>query len=368
MNRLQLLSSEFGQSPWLDNLKRSYLTSGQLAAIRDRGVRGLTSNPTIFQKAIQGSEDYDEQFRALAADPHPVIDDYWAMVLADIHGAADVFSRVYDATDGLDGYVSVEVDPRLAHDGPGTELAARQLHQRLKRRNVMVKIPATAEGVPSIRQMIAEGRNINVTLIFSLDRYREVIEAYISGLEQLAADPGADLSRVASVASFFISRVDTEVDRQLEAIATPAAMALRGKAALAQGHLAYGLFLESFSGPRWEALADRGARVQRPLWASTGTKNPDYSDVMYVDQLIGPDTVNTLPEATLDAFADHGTLARTVDLDPDAADSVWRQLTSVGIDLDEVSAKLEREGVDSFIKSFDELIDALETKATELRA
>ncbi len=365
-NRLEALAREHGQSPWLDNLKRSYLTSGELARIRDRGVRGLTSNPSIFQKAIQGSGDYDEQFEQLAADEHPVIDDYWAMVLSDIHGACDVFSRVYDETDAVDGYVSVEVDPSLAHDAPGTESAARDLHERLHRRNLMVKIPATEEGLAPIRQMIGEGRSINVTLIFSLDRYAAVMEAYIAGLERFATDPGADLSGVASVASFFISRVDVEVDRRLEAVGTEAALALRGTAGLAQGQLAYRLFSETFSGERWDALVARGARVQRPLWASTGTKNPDYSDVLYVDNLIGPDTVNTLPEATLEAFADHGTVARTVDQSYDDADRVWRGLADVGIDMDDVSDQLEREGVDAFMKSFDELIDALTTKAAEL--
>ncbi len=368
MNRLTALSQQFGQSPWLDNLKRSYLTSGELATIRDRGVRGLTSNPSIFQKAIQGSPDYDAQFRELAVDEHPIIDDYWAMVLADIHGACDVFSRVYDESDGLDGYVSVEVDPGLAHDGPGTEDAARQLHERLRRRNLMVKIPATAEGLGPITQMISEGRSINVTLIFSLERYQEVMDAYLVGLERLAADPSADLSHVASVASFFISRVDVEVDRRLDAIGTPDALALRGKAALTQGQLAYEQFSETFSGSRWNALAARGARVQRPLWASTGTKNPEYSDVLYVDGLIGPHTVNTLPEATLEAFADHGVLARTVDSDLDAAHEIWAGLANVGIDMAEVAEQLEREGVDAFMKSFDELIDVLRAKATELRA
>jgi transaldolase len=369
MNHLQALSSRFGQSPWLDNLQRSYLTSGELATLRDRGVRGLTSNPSIFQKAISGSADYDAQFAELAADEHPVIDDYWEMVLADIHGACDVFSRVYDESDGLDGYVSVEVDPSLAHDTPGTIEAARGLHARLRRRNLMVKIPGTAEGLPAIHAMISEGRSINVTLIFSLDRYAAVMEAYISGLESLAAArPDADLSRVASVASFFISRVDTEVDRRLEAIGTDDALALRGRAAVAQGRLAYRLFEETFSGPRWEALAQRGARVQRPLWASTSTKNPDYPDTLYVDALIGPSTVNTLPEATLEAFADHGTLARTIDADVTDADAVWLGLEEVGVDMDDVAAQLEREGVDSFVKSFDELIDALEHKAAELQA
>ena len=368
MNRLTALSTEQGQSPWLDNLKRSYLTSGQLAAIRDRGVRGLTSNPSIFQKAIQGSTDYDEQFAALAIDEQPVINDYWAMVLSDIHGACDVFSRVYDETDGADGYVSVEVAPNLAHDGPGTTSAARDLHTRIHRRNLMVKIPATLEGLPAIQQMISEGRSINITLIFSLERHSAVMEAYMAGLEAFAADPAANLSQVASVASFFISRVDVEVDRRLDAIGTPEALALRGKAALAQGQLAYRAFAETFSGPRWEALAGRGARVQRPLWASTGTKNPAYSDVLYVDQLIGPDSVNTLPEDTLNAFADHGTVGRTIDADPAATDAVWQGLADLGIDMDEVAAKLESEGVDAFIKSFDELIEALDAKATELRA
>ena len=367
MNRLKALSDTHGQSPWLDNLKRSYLTSGELREIRDRGVRGLTSNPTIFQKAIQGSADYDDQFRVLVADPKPVIDDYWAMVLADIHGACDVFSKVYDETDGVDGYVSVEVDPGLAHDGPGTERAARDLHERLRRRNLMVKIPGTKEGLPPIRQMIAEGRSINVTLIFSLERHQEVMNAYLDGLEAYAETPGANLSSVASVASFFISRVDVEVDRQLEAIGSATALGLRGKAGLTQGRLAYRQFTDTFSGPRWAALAARGARVQRPLWASTGTKNPEYSDVLYVDGLIGPDTVNTLPENTLEAFADHGELARTVDAEHSEADAIWASLAEVGVDMDDVSDKLEREGVSSFMKSFDELIEALGAKAIELR-
>jgi transaldolase len=280
------------------------------------------------------------------------------MVIRDIHSACDVFSKVYDHSGGVDGYVSVEVDPGLAHDASGTEAAARDLHQRIDRRNLMVKIPGTEEGLGPIEEMIAEGRNINVTLIFGLDRYAKVIEAYQTGLERLAQDPDADLSSVASVASFFISRVDTEVDRRLEAIGSDNALALRGKAAVAQGKLAYQLFLDAFSGPRWEALAARGARVQRPLWASTSTKNDAYPDTLYVDELIGPHTVNTLPESTLEAFADHGTLARRVDADVDDARAVWQSLADVGVDMDEVAAVLEREGVDSFAKSFDELISA----------
>jgi transaldolase len=365
-DRLHALHDEFGQSAWLDNLKRGYLTSGELSTIRDSGVRGLTSNPSIFQKAIQGSADYDEQFADLAG-AGPIIDDYWSLVIRDIHGACDVFADVHDRSDGVDGYVSVEVDPGLAHDGPGTERAARELHGRIDRSNLMVKIPGTEAGLDPIEQMIAEGRNINVTLIFGLPRYAAVIEAYLTGLERLAEDPEADLSRVAGVASFFISRVDTEVDRRLEEIGSDAALALRGKAAIAQAKLAYRQFTEAFSGPRWEALQARGARVQRPLWASTSTKNPAYPDTVYVDELIGPHTVNTLPDATLEAFADHGTLARRIDADVDEADAVWARLAEVGVDMDDVADRLEREGVTSFQKSFDEVLAALESKAAELR-
>jgi transaldolase len=367
-SRLQALYDERGQSPWLDNLRRGYITSGELERLRDRGVRGLTSNPSICQKAIDGSSDYDEQYSALVAEDRPVIDDYWSLVIRDIESACDIFDTVYESADGTDGFVSVEVDPGLAHDAPGTEAAARRLHERIARRNLMVKIPGTAEGLQPIEQMIAEGRNINVTLIFSLERYAAVIESYLRGLERLAEDPDADLAVVASVASFFISRVDTEVDRRLEAIGTDAARALRGKAAVAQGRLAYQLFTETFDGPRWEALLARGARVQRPLWASTSTKNPDYPDTLYVDELIGPNTVNTLPDATLEAFEDHGTLARTVDAGVDEARRVWTALAEVGVDMDDVAAQLEREGVTAFQKSFDELIGVLGTKADELRA
>jgi transaldolase len=364
MERLIRLYDEFGQSPWLDNLKRGYLTSGQLAELRDRGIRGLTSNPTIFQKAIADSADYDEQFAAIAGGT--IVDDYWALVLQDINGACDVLQSVYDDSGGTDGFVSVEVAPSLAHDGPGTESAARELHTTIARPNLMVKIPATAAGVPPIQQMIAEGRNTNVTLIFGLDRYQDVMDGYIAGLEAYAATDGADLARVASVASFFISRVDTEVDRRLDAIGSPAALALRGKAAVAQAKLAYRQFRETFSGPRWDALAAQGANVQRPLWASTSTKNEAYPDTLYVDELIGPDTVNTMPDATIEAFADHGNLARRVDADVDEAERVWQALADVGVDMDDVAAVLEREGVASFEKSFDELLATLEAKAAEL--
>jgi transaldolase len=365
MERLVRLYEEFGQSPWLDNLKRGYLTSGELAALRDGGIRGLTSNPTIFQKAIADSSDYDEQYREIAGTGE-IVDDYWALVTKDITDACAVFEPLFEASGGTDGFVSVEVDPTLAHDAAGTEAAARRLHETIARPNLMVKIPGTEAGLAPIEQMIAEGRNINVTLIFSLERYQAVMEAYLRGLERYAETPGADLSRVASVASFFISRVDTEVDRRLDAIGSPEALALRGKAAVAQGKLAYRLFRETFSGPRWEALAAKGARVQRPLWASTSTKNPAYPDTLYVDELIGPDTVNTMPDATIEAFADHGTLARRVDADLDEADAVWRGLGEVGVDVADVAAVLEREGVASFEKSFDELLATLQTKAAEL--
>jgi transaldolase len=366
MERLIRLYEEFGQSPWLDNLTRGFLTTGQLAAWRDGGIRGLTSNPTIFQKAISGSADYDEQFSGIATDGGPVLDDYWTLVLSDINGACEVFDPLYEQSDGGDGFVSVEVDPGLAHDAAGTETAARELHERIGRRNLMVKIPATAQGIAPIRQMIGEGRNINITLIFSLERHQEVMNAYLDGLEAYAGLDASDLSKVASVASFFVSRVDTEVDRRLDAIGTPEALALRGKAAVAQAKLAYRQFVETFSGPRWEALAARGARVQRPLWASTSTKNPAYPDTMYVDELIGPDTVNTLPDATIEAFADHGTLTRRVDADVDEAETTWRRLGEIGVDLADVSDTLEREGVTNFEKSFSELLDALQAKAAEL--
>jgi transaldolase len=367
-NRLEALFADHGQSPWLDNLKRGYLTSGELAALRDRGVRGLTSNPSIFQKAIEGSSEYDDQFGEISGDDGPIIDDYWSLVIRDIEGACDVFAPLHESADRTDGFVSVEVDPGLAHDGPATESAARGLHERIARPNLMVKIPGTAEGLAPIEAMIAEGRNINVTLIFSLDRYAEVIEAYLRGLERLAEDEAAELADVASVASFFISRVDTEVDRRLEAIGTAEALALRGKAAVTQGKLAYRLFSDAFAGPRWDALAARGAHVQRPLWASTSTKNPDYPDTLYVDELIGPHTVNTMPDSTMEAFADHGSVERRVDADMDEADRVWAALAEVGVDMDDVAAKLEREGVNSFQKAFDELLASLETKAAELRS
>ena len=355
---------EQGQSPWLDNLRRGWLTSGDLAAWVDRGIRGLTSNPSIFQKAISAGTDYDEQFGDLITSGSEVTDAYWDLVTSDIEGALALLRPVYDASDGVDGYVSVEVAPDLARDATATEAAARHLHEAIPEPNLYVKIPGTSEGIAPIRAMIGEGRSTNVTLIFSLDRYAEVMEAYVAGLEQATGD----LSRISSVASFFISRVDTEVDRRLDAIGTDAALALRGTAAVAQAQVAYQRFRATFRGPRWEALASRGARVQRPLWASTSTKNPAYADTSYVDPLVGPDTVNTMPEETIEAFLDHGATARTVDADPAAAQATLDALLEVGVDLDDVSAVLEEQGVAAFAKSFDELIAALDAKAIELGA
>ena len=359
MADLTALFNEFGQSIWLDNLSRAHLNDGSLNARIAQGVRGLTSNPTIFAKAIQGSADYDDQFGQLMSSGNGPIEAYWHMVIDDIQAACDAFAPLYESSDAVDGYVSVEVAPDLSRNTSGTLEAARDLHDRVDRSNVMIKIPATIEGLPAIRSMISEGRSVNVTLIFSPERHQEVMEAYIAGLEELANDPAADLSRVASVASFFISRVDTEVDDRLG----DSSHDLCGTAAIAQGRLAYTNFLKSFSGPRWEALAARGARVQRPLWASTGTKNPAYSDVLYVDQLIGAHTVNTVPEATLDAFLDHGSSARTVDPDLAETSAVLDRLSEANIDLDDVAEKLEREGLASFAASFDEVIAALVEKA-----
>ena len=362
-SRLQSLYTDFGQSPWLDNLRRGWITGGELARWVERGVRGITSNPTIFQKAIEGSDEYDAQFRELMAAGKTVDEAYWEAVITDITDALAILRPVHSESDGVDGYVSLEVAPSLARDTAGTVNAARDLHSRIARPNLFVKVPGTAEGVTAIRQLVSEGHSINVTLIFGIDRYDDVIEAYISGLE--AYD--GDLSQVAGVASFFVSRVDVEVDRRLDAIGSVEALGLRGKTAVAQAQTAYRLFRQRFSGERWEALAARGARVQRPLWASTSTKNPVYPDTLYVDTLIGPDTVNTMPEATLEAFDDHGTLARTVDADYAAADEVLANVERVGIDLDAVSALLEDQGVASFAKSFDELLSALTVKADESR-
>jgi transaldolase len=365
MTKLQQLHDEQGQSPWLDNLTRPHLHTGKLAQLVQDGIRGVTANPTIFAKAIEGSDAYDDQFGDLIARHCSISDAYWQMVVDDITEASRILRPVFDASGGCDGFVSIEVAPELARDTDATIMAARDLHERIDRRNVFVKIPATAEGVPAIQAMIAQGRSINITLIFSLDRYVQVIEAYLAGLEQLAA-AGGDLARVHSVASFFVSRVDTEVDRRLDALDHPAAHALQGQAAVAQARLAYATFRERFSGARWEALASRGAHVQRPLWASTSTKNPAYPDTLYVDSLIGPDTVNTLTEATIAAFEDHGSIARTITAETNGSAEVMSRLAHLGIDMDDVGATLEDEGVASFHESFADVLGALENKAAHL--
>ena len=285
---------------------------------------------------------------------------------ADIEDALAILRPVYDSCGGQDGFVSVEVAPELARDTAATVDAARLLWLGIDEPNLFVKIPGTAEGLPAIQQCLSEGININITLLFGLDRYGEVIEAFITGLEELDRS-GGDVSKIASVASFFVSRVDTEVDRRLEAIGTPEALALRGKAAVANAQLAYELFQKRFATDRWKVLAAKGASVQRPLWASTSTKNPDYPDTIYVDNLVGPDTVNTMPDQTLTDFEDHGTLARTVDSDLDGARGVMADLATVGVDMGDVTKTLEEEGVASFSKSFDELITSLETKADQLK-
>lgn len=362
-SKLHRLHDEQGQSPWLDNLRRDWILDGTLEEWVGRGVRGVTSNPSIFQKAMSSGDAYDEQFGDLVRGGSSVPDAYWAMVLDDIRNACAVLRPVYDSSGGADGFVSLEVAADLARDTAATIEAARGFHTELVLENLMVKIPATAEGIPAIRQMVSEGRDVNITLIFSLERYAEVMEAYLSGLEAF----DGDLAQVDSVASFFISRVDTEVDRRLEAIGTEQALALRGRAAVAQGKLAYAQFRSTFSGDRWNALAARGAKLQRPLWASTSTKNPAYPKTLYVDTLIGPDTVNTMPESVLDEFESSGTVARTVDAGLDEAQALWEQLESVGIDLVDVGRVLEDEGVAAFEKAFDELSQALDAKAAELR-
>ncbi|MEO7429561.1 MAG: transaldolase [Acidimicrobiales bacterium] len=362
MTKLQQLYSDQGQSPWLDNLTRGHLRGGELHRLIEAGIRGVTSNPTIFAKAISGSADYDAQFRDLIRSGASVDSAYWAMVIDDIDEALGQLRPVYDQSGGGDGFVSVELAPDLARDTARSIDAARSLHERIDEPNLFVKIPATPVGVPAVRKMIGEGRSINITLLFSLERYDQIIEAYLAGLE--ACDK--NLAQVHSVASFFVSRVDTEVDRRLEAIGTDEALGLRGRAALAQAKLAYQLFRRRFQGPRWEALAARGAQPQRPLWASTSTKNPAYADTRYVDGLIGPDTINTLPEATITAFEDHGTVAGTIESDVDDAQRTLDRLEAIGVSMTDVGGTLEDEGVASFEKSFDDLLATLETKRAEV--
>ncbi|MGA2530869.1 MAG: transaldolase [Acidimicrobiales bacterium] len=371
MTRLNDLFQTGGQSPWIDNLKRSYLTSGRLAELVSEGVRGLTSNPTIMAKAIAVGEDYDDEFAAALASGQSVEEAYWDLVITDVKGALGVLRTVYEESHGADGFASIEVSPSLAHDSDATTTSARQLHERINEPNVLVKIPATREGLEAIETMIAEGRSINVTLIFSLERYRAVVEAYLSGLERLLAG-GGEPSKVASVASFFVSRVDTEVDRRLEQIAKDdpdsPALELRGTAAVAQARLAYKAYLELFSGPRWGVLEAAGARPQRPLWASTSTKNPAYGDLVYVDSLVASNTVNTMPEETVELYLDHGTISSITDEDLVAAEASFARLKACGIDLADVAEVLEKEGVAAFAASFDDLIGKLQEKADALKA
>src|SRR5882724_1873028 len=362
MNPLKELLAQ-GQSIWLDYIRRNLIRSGELKRLVDEdGLRGVTSNPTIFDKAISGSTDYDMALRALlAADPQaPVGNLYEALAIEDIQMAADVLRPVYDATHGDDGYVSFEVSPRLAHDTERTINEAKRLRAAVDRPNVMIKVPATPAGIPAIEELIAEGVSVNVTLMFSMSHYEAVARAYIRGLGR-CADP----SKIASVASFFVSRVDTMVDRALETLATAQAQAktLLGKIAVANSKMVYQRFLQIFHGEGFVALRQRGARVQRPLWASTGTKNPAYSDVLYVENLIGAETVNTLPPETINAFRGHGKIpGATVKEGLDDADRALAQLSSVGIDLNAVTEKLQQDGVASFAASFDQLMAALEKK------
>jgi transaldolase len=361
MTRLRQLFEEQGQSPWLDNLPRQYLRDGTLARFIADGVRGVTANPTIFARAIEASDGYDEQFQQLISSGRSVMDAYWELVITDVRGALALLRPTFDVSQGADGFVSIEVAPELARDTAGTVSAARQLHVEINEPNLFVKVPATPEGTRAIRALTAEGFSINVTLIFSLSRYEQVIEAYLSGLEQYSA-AGGDISTVRSVASFFVSRVDSEVDQRLDANGTDAALRLRGQAAVAQAQLAYQLFREKFSGKRWAELASLGAQLQRPLWASTSTKNPAYSDTLYVDSLIGPDTVNTLPEPTIEAFEEHGRVDRTIDLNADEAAGVLERLAAVGVDMEDVGLTLEDAGVKSFHESFEHVLESLRRK------
>ena len=332
-----------GQSLWLDNLTRPHLRDGTLTRLVAAGIRGVTANPTIVARAIESSDAYDEQFAPLVSAGHTVEDAYWELVISDVVRALEILRPTFDQSHGGDGFVSIEVAPRWANDTDATVVAARALHERIREPNLLVKIPGTAEGVRAIETMIGEGRSINVTLVFSLRRYGQILEAYLAGLEALSRR-GGDLSVVHSVASFFVSRVDTEVDGRLDTLGTQAALGLRGRAAVAQAKLAYQLFRKAHSGERWERLAQQGARVQRPLWASTSTKNPSYPDTLYVDNLIGPDTVNTLPEGTLEAFVDHGTVARTIDTGVEDSRAVMAALSTVGVDLDDVGQRWKPRG------------------------
>lgn len=351
--------SAAGVSVWLDDLSRERLQTGNLAElIATKSIVGVTTNPSIFQAALSKGNAYDEQVNELAATGSDVDATILAVTTDDVRNACDLFTKQYEASDGVDGRVSIEVDPRLAHDTEKTVEQAKELWKIVDRPNLLIKIPATLAGLPAITAVIAEGISVNVTLIFSVERHRAVIDAYLSGLEK-AKDAGHDLSKIHSVASFFVSRVDSEIDARLEKIGTQAALDLRGQAGVANARLAYAAYEEEFGGERFAALKGAGARAQRPLWASTGVKNPDYSDTLYVTELVAPNTVNTMPEKTLDAVADHGVVTGdTVSGTADAAQGVFDGLVEVGIDLDDVFKVLEEEGVDKFEKSWAELLEA----------
>ncbi len=358
--------SKRGQSVWIDSLSRTMLDSGKLEQLmKEDAVVGVTTNPTIFQKAVAEGDAYDEQLRELLVEETDAKEIFLHLSARDVEAALELLAKVHEAHP-QDGFVSWEVDPTLAYDREATFDEAMRLHKWLDKPNLYVKIPATKPGLGAIEDCIAHGKSINVTLIFSLQRYREVVEAYLRGLERLVAS-GGDPSTVHSVASFFVSRVDTEADRRLEAVGTKAALALRGKLAIANAKLAYEHYEQQFSGARWDFLAGKGATPQRCLWASTSTKNPDYRDVIYVEELIGPDTVNTMPEETIRAFQDHGEIrGDTVAEDVAAAHALLEQIAKAGIDYDDVTETLELEGVQKFADSFEELLDGVRAKRGEL--
>src|SRR5688572_16986923 len=363
-NTLHRLHREQDQSPWIDFIDRDLLSSGKLQQMVADGIRGLTSNPTIFAKAVATGQ-YDELVRREIAAGDDARQIYEEIAIADVGDAADVLRSVYDESDGADGFASVEVEPDLAGDTEATTARARELWGRLERPNVFIKIPATEDGVPAIEAAISEGINVNVTLMFSVEMYKRVARAYIAGL-RTRHGRGEPIDRVASVASFFVSRVDTKIDPQLDAIGTPSALAARGRAAVANAKHAYEAFGEIFGGDEFADLRAAGARVQRCLWASTSTKNPDYRDVLYVEELIGPETVNTMPTDTIDAFLDHGTLERTLDAGLDEARDTLSRIEALGIGMQKVTDELTEEGVAAFAKSFEELIETIESQRKAL--
>ena len=361
-------AQKLGQSIWYDNVRRGLLVSGEIAELVKTGVTGLTSNPTIFEKAISESGDYDEALMALAMEGHTAEEAFEELAVTDIRNVADLLRQVYDDTNGIDGYASLEVSPSLAHDTDATVAEALRLFAKLDRPNVMVKVPATPEGIPAIQQLIGKGVNINVTLLFDLETYRNVRNAYSTGLEQLQAS-GGDLSKVSSVASFFVSRVDSAIDALLEAKIQNGESGfehLLGKAAIANATLAYRDFRQTVSEQQFASLQANGAQVQRPLWASTGTKNPSYSDVIYMENLIGPDTVNTAPPATMTSFLDHGEVKSTIVCYIEEAERVMADLKNSGVSITEVTAQLLSDGVKSFTDSFNALIANVEEKKTRL--